>query len=198
MESDPYEAKLFKLQDKGLISDFDNQWDNGFDITVKVPRSTTQKTEEELYKIFSLVSRDSENFTVWSTEGYVKKYANPEEIVQEFTSWRLAVYEVRRQKQIEDTSSSVNLISSKIRFINFYLKNTTQFKNLGKKDLIALLLENNFDDYDRLLSMSIWNLTKDKITELEKELDTAEAYLLKLQSDSADEMYRRELKEFKY
>lgn len=198
MESDPYEAKLFKLQDKGLISDFDNQWDNGFDITVKVPRSTTQKTEEELYKIFSLVSRDSENFTVWSTEGYVKKYANPEEIVQEFTSWRLAVYEVRRQKQIEDTSSSVNLISSKIRFINFYLKNTTQFKNLGKKDLIALLLENNFDDYDRLLSMSIWNLTKDKITELEKELDTTEAYLLKLQSDSADEMYRRELKEFKY
>lgn len=198
MESDPFENKLFKLQDKGLITDFDNQWDDGFDITVKVPRSTTQKSEEELYKMFGLVSKDSENFTVWDTTGHVKKFEAPEEMITEFVGWRLKMYEVRRQKQIKDTNEAVDWASMKIRFIKFYLKNTTTFKNSSKKDLIAYLQENDFAEYDRLLSLSMWNLTKDKIAELEKELDELKSKLNTLESDTAIEMYKRELREFKY
>jgi DNA gyrase/topoisomerase IV subunit A len=198
MESDPYETKLFKLQDKGLITDFDNQWDDGFEITVKVPRSTTAKTEEELYKIFSLVSKDSENFTVWSTDGYIRKFEAPEEMISEFVNWRLAMYDTRLLKQIADTNTDISWSSMKIRFIKFYLKNIMQFKNSGKKELVQMLIENDFAEYDRLLSMSIWNLTKDKIAELEKELDEQRAALKVLEEDSASKMYARELKEFKY
>jgi DNA topoisomerase-2 len=198
MESDPFESKLFKLQDKGLITDFDNQWDDGFDITVKVPRSTTTKSEEELYKMFSLVSKDSENFTVWSTNGHIKKFEAPEEMISEFVNWRLTMYEARLQKQIESANESIVWSSMKIRFIKFYLKNIMLFKNSGKKELIAMLIENDFSEYDRLLSMSIWNLTKDKIAELEKELDEYKAVLKSLEEDSANEMYKRELKDFRY
>lgn len=198
MESDPFENKLFKLQDKGLITDFDNQWDDGFDITVKVPRSTTQKSEEELYKMFGLVSKDSENFTVWNTTGYVQKFEAPEEMIVEFVGWRLKMYEVRRQKQIKDTNEAVDWASTKIRFIKFYLKNTTTFKNSSKKDLIVYLQENDFAEYDRLLSLSMWNLTKDKIAELERELDELKVHLKMLENETAIGMYKNELRDFKY
>jgi hypothetical protein len=46
--------------------------------------------------------------------------------------------------------------------------------------------------------MAIWNLTKDKIAELEKKLEDLRAYLTKLEADTAVTMYKRELTAFKY
>jgi DNA gyrase/topoisomerase IV subunit A len=148
--------------------------------------------------MFSLVSKDSENFTVWGADGHIKKFEAPEEMISEFVNWRLTMYEARLKKQIESASESILWSSMKIRFIKFYLKNIMLFKNSGKKELIELLIENDFPEYDRLLSMSIWNLTKDKIAELEKELDEYKAVLKSLEEDTANEMYKRELKEFSY
>ena len=198
MESDPYEAHLFKLQDRGIISDFDFQYEDGYEITVKVPRTTTAKSEEELYKLFKLVSKDSENFTVWGSAGFVKRFKTPEELLEEFVIWRLEKYAHRRQKLIDITKADIVWTSEKVRFINFYLKNTSLFKNTGKQELVKLLIENKFDAYDRLLSMQIWSLTRDRIKELEKELDERRQALKLLEADTAKEMYVRELKGFKH
>jgi hypothetical protein len=46
--------------------------------------------------------------------------------------------------------------------------------------------------------MQIWNLTKDKIAELEQKLADLKAYLAQLEEDTPIEMYKRELKAFKY
>ena len=89
-------------------------------------------------------------------------------------------------------------MSEKLRFILFYLAHVDQFKNKKKEDLIALLLKNDFTDYDRLLQMPMWNLTREKIEELKNEIADQKKYLASLKGDTAVEMYRRELKEFKY
>jgi DNA topoisomerase-2 len=196
---DQYKDHLIKLEDAGFIKDFeDRSTEEGFDFVVTVPRSTTALDEDELYKKFKLVSRDTENFTLWNTAGVLQRFESAEQVVTEFTTWRLGQFEVRRQKLIADTTDSIDWASQKIRFIKFYLKNTALFKNTGKKELVELLVENEFPDYDRLLSMQMWNLTKDRIAELEKELDELRAYLAKLEADTAGEMFKRELKEFKY
>ena len=119
-------------------------------------------------------------------------------MIAAFVPWRLSQYELRRKKLIDETTESIRLQSEIVRFIRFYLANTKVFKDTGKADLIALLLSKNFVDYDRLLSMAIWNLTKDRIAELEKKLDDLKAYLASLVADTAIEMYKRELKAFKY
>ncbi len=196
---DPYKAVLDKLCDSGFIKDYDsNSTEENFEFVVTCPRSTTILDEETLYQKFKLISRDTENFTLWNTSGVLKKYSGPEEIISEFVEWRLGKYEVRRQKLIALTEEEITWLSEKIRFINFYLKNHNKFRNTPKKELIELLLENKFERYQELLSMPIWNLTKEKIEELEKELDEKKNYLATLNADSASKMYQRELKEFKY
>jgi len=201
---DDYKDVLNKLMEPNkdgdvFVRDYeDSSTEESFNFKVTVPRSTTALTEEQLYNKFKLVSRDSENFTLWNSEGVLQRFESAEDVIGMYVPWRLGFYEIRRQKQITDTKEAIRWLSEVVRFIRFYLANTKVFAGTGKKELIALLLENKFVDYDKLLSMPMWNLTKDKIEELEKKLTDLKAYLATLESDTAAEMYKRELKAFKY
>lgn len=196
---DNYKEHLNKLEDSGFIKDYeDRSTEDGFDFTVNVPRTTTQLDEPTLYQKFKLVSRDTENFTLWNEKGVLERFDTAEDIVERFVAWRLDRYEDRRQKLMQDTTEQIRWMSEKLRFILFYLDNVDQFKNKKKDDLIALLVKNKFVDYDRLLGMTMWNLTRDKIEELKKEIGDLQKYFSTLENDTAKAMYVRELKDFNY
>jgi DNA topoisomerase II len=196
---DQYKDTLCKLEESGFISDWDDSsTEDSFEFTVKVPRSTTALDEEELYQKFKLIGRDTENFTIWNADGVLQRFETAEDIIETYVEWRLGFYEVRRQKQIADLTELIRYQSEVMRFIKFYLSHTKVFKDTGKKELIELLLSNKFVDYDRLLGMAIWNLTRDKIAEIEDKLIELRSQMKALMDDTADDMYRRELKAFVY
>ena len=197
---DDYKAILNRLEEEGLITDYDDDSsEDSFNFTVKVPRSTTSSFNlEQLYQKFKMTTRDTENFTLWNADGILQRFESAEDVIHMYVNWRLGFYEKRRQRLIEITTEEIRWLSEVVRFIRFYLANVKVFRDTSKKELIAVLLENKFEDYDRLLAMSIWNLTKDKIAELETKLEDLKAYLASLESDTAGEMYKRELKAFKY
>lgn len=196
---DKYKDLLNTLEDAEFIKSWDdNSVEEGFNFTITAPRSTTNLDHATLLQKFKLIGRGTENFTLWNPDGVLQKYESAEAVIRAFVPWRLARYEDRRLKMIEDTTEKIRFQSEIVRFIRFYLAKTKVFKDTGKKELIALLLENDFVDYDKLLAMPIWNLTKDRIAELEKRLEELKAYLASLQADTAGEMYKRELKAFKY
>jgi DNA topoisomerase-2 len=192
---DQYKARLNKLEDEEFIKDYeDRSTEDGFEFIISVPRSTTAFPIEELYKKFGLISRDTENFTLWDTDGILKRFESAEAIIEAFVPWRLSMMEVRRQRLIADLKEQVRFASEVIRFIKFYLANVKLFRDTSKKELVEVLLQNEFIDYDRLLSMQIWTLTKDKIAELEDKLAKLKSELAKVEADTATEMYRRELR----
>jgi DNA topoisomerase-2 len=196
---DPYKEVLNKLEESGLVKTYDdNSSEDTFDFVLTVPRSTTAMPMSELLTKFKLVGRGTENFTVWNVGGTLEKFKSAEALLEAFVPWRLDQYEVRRQKLIDLTAEQIRFMSEKLRFVLFYLKNVSDFKSKKKPELIDLLLKNNFVDYDRLLSMSIWHLTFDMIEKLKKEIGETEVYLKSLKSDTADAMYARELKAFQY
>lgn len=192
---DQYKARLNKLEDEEFIKDYeDRSTEQGFEFIVQVPRSTAALSEEELYKKFGLVSRDTENYTVWNTDGILQRFESAEALIESFVPWRLEMMEKRRQHLIRDLNEQVRFASEVIRFIRFYLSNVKLFRDTAKKELIEVLLQNKFIDYERLLAMQIWSLTKDRIAELEKKLSDLKSELMKIEADTASEMYKRELK----
>lgn len=196
---DQYKDHLNKLEEQELIKDYeDSSTEDGFNFRVTVPRTTTALPEEHLYQKFKLTSRDTENFTLWNSSGVLQRFESAEDVISMYVPWRLGFYEQRRQKLIADTKEAIRWQSEVIRFIRFYIANVNLFRDTSKKELIELLLQNNFIDYERLLAMQIWSLTRDKIAELEKKLEELKAYLASLESDTATKMYLRELKAFKY
>jgi DNA topoisomerase-2 len=192
-----YKSILNTLEDDGFIKDYESggSTEDGFEFIINVPRSTTALDEETLYQKFKLIAKDTENFTLWNVNNQIQKYIYPEEIIREFTTWRLGRYEDRRQMLINKTKIDITWSNMKIKFIQYYLKNTKLFKDTSKAELVKIL-EPLFPEYERLLSQSIWSLTKDKITELENELVKQKVYLTELEENTAKSMYLRELKEF--
>lgn len=192
---DQFKARLNKLEDQEFVKDYeDRSTEERFDFTITVPRSTTALDIDELYKKFGLISRDTENYTVWGIDGTLKRFDYAESIIEEFVPWRLQMMEKRRQYIIADLKEQVRFAGEVIRFIKFYLANVKVFRDTSKKELIEILLENNFVDYERMLSMQIWSLTKDRIAELEKKLSDLRNELAKVEADTSIDMYRRELK----
>lgn len=198
VQSDKYEEMLFKLEDQEKIKSFKNASDdNGFEFIIKVPRTTTFLDDDELLKLLKLEARDTENLTVWNPDGVIEKYESVEKLLAAFVGWRLERYEDRRKKQIEISEELIKWLEEVVRFIEFYLARTKEFRNAGKKELLELLTTNKFTQPERLLGMSIWTLTKDNIDELLKKLDAERKKLQNLQADTAQKMYRRELLELK-
>lgn len=196
---DPFKDHLSKLEEAGFIKDFeDRSTEDGFDFTIFVPRSTSVLDYDNLLQKFKLISRDTENLTLWNENNNLERFDSVESIIERFTAWRVDRYEDRRQKLISETTELIRWLNEKLRFILFYLSNVDSFKNKKKDDLIALLLKNDFVDYDRLLQMPMWSLTKDKIDELKNQIAEEKKYLATLTSDTAIEMYKRELKQFTY
>ena len=196
---DSYKEHLNKLEESGVIKDYeDSSVEEGFEFTVRVPRTTTELPLDQLYTLFKMYGRNTENFTVWNVNGVLQRFESAEDIITEFVNWRVTKYEARRQKLISNTQEAIDWTSEKIRFIKYYLKNTQMFSKTSKKDLIDILVGENFQNYEKLLSMPIWSLTKDRIADLEKELDELNGEIKKLQGFTAQEMYARELKAFKY
>lgn len=198
IQSDQYKAHLAKLEEREIINDYDNLSDKrGFEFIVRVPRALLQKSDDELKKLFKLVSRQTENLTVWDGDGVLRRFDSVEELLGEFVEWRVARYEDRRQALIKKYKDDMAWAGLKIRFIRYYLANYKIFRDTPNKDLIPLLVAEGFDRHDELLAMPMRNLTYDKIKELEKDVEDLKLQLQKTQEDTASEMYRRELKELK-
>lgn len=198
MQKDQYKEHLNKLEDREIITGHDDLSDKkGFDFIVRVPRSTLAKSDDELKKLFKLVSRESENLTVWNGDGVLTRYDNVEELLLEFVVWRLDRYEDRRQAQIAKVHADIAWANLKVRFIRFYLVNYKYFRDTPNRELQARLVTEGFERHDELLGMPMRNLTHDKIIELERDIEDLKVLLETLKLDTPDAMYRRELKELK-
>ena len=86
----------------------------------------------------------------------------------------------------------------KIRFIRYYLNNVSLFRDTPKKELIDILLKNDFIEYDKLLDMPMWNLTQAKIKSLEEDVIELESERLVIEKDTPEKMYIRELGKLKF
>jgi DNA topoisomerase-2 len=193
-----FKNNLYKLEDNGFIKSFEDlSTENGFEFILNVPRSTTALSEDIIKQKLKLISRETENFTLWDTNGKIREYSSPEEIIEDFVKWRLERYEERRQALIKKNSDELEWLNNKLRFILYYLKNSKEFSNKNKKEMIDILEQEKFIDIDKLIRIPIYSLTKDEIESLKKEIADIELLIKKLKSTTAKDMYINELEEFK-
>ena len=198
IQSDQYKAHLDKLEDRGIILSYDNLSDKrGFEFVIRIPKSTAEKTDEEIKKLFKLVSKETENLTVWDGDGVLKRYENVESLLEEWVEWRVARFEDRRQALMKKTKEDILWASEKYKFIIFYLKNVNFFRDNETKVIVERLQTEGFTRIDDLLSMPMRSLTKQKIEELKNEVEKLKVILNDLENDNPTSMFKRDLKELK-
>jgi DNA topoisomerase-2 len=195
---DKYKAHLIKMETNGLIKEFeDGSTESQFEFNIKVPRSTTSLPIDKLYSVFNLVTKVTENITVWDVEWNIKYYSTANKLIKDFTDYRLDKYEDRRLNMIKVHSDELKWLVEKLKFIKYYLDNSQAFTRRGKDSLFKMLTKEGFVHCDRLLNLRIYTLTKDEIIKLKDQIRGVNQKIKDLNKMTAKDMYIDELKGLK-
>jgi DNA topoisomerase-2 len=195
MYLDDIKKQLNKLVENNSIKDYeDNSTEEGFDIDVFYQRGILNSMEDDtILEKLKLVTTVTENLTCWLPTGKLRKFGSVNEIIDYFIDWRLGKYTDRINKLIEILDNDIIDLNERVRFIYFYLGNVNKFKNASKIELFSILEENNFDS--KLLDMKIWNLTGDRIIELEQKVKSLVEQKVELQETTNIVLYAKELEQ---
>ena len=132
-------------------------------------------------------------------------YNNVNEILEYYYDERVIYYIKRKDYIINELKRSLELLNSKIRFILEFISGKLKISNVSKKNLIAQLnklkypklgIDNNFDCYEYLIKMPIYNLTKDKIDEFTKETNNIKAKINILVNKQPTDLWWEDINEF--
>jgi len=199
-----YEEILNLLQEKGIITSYDDNSSETIEYILKFRRSVLNSlvsSEGKLERALRLNTQETENLTTLDENGKLKIFDKAEDIVKHFVGVRLMWYQTRKDYLIDKTEKQLALVTNKARFIKDIIDGKLKINNIPKEKIVTYLKTNSYDtvhgSYDYLLSMAIHSLTKERYEKLLLEKEGCIIALKTLKATDPKEMYLGDLKKLK-
>lgn len=193
-----YREVLNDLEDKNIVKSYvDNSSEEKTEFIVTCPRDTLRKTHEEILKTFKLVSRDTENFTVWNETGRLKKFESAKALIEWFVAFRVTKYQDRLASKIMESQNRLAVLKERHEFIKYYLIDSAWFSSSTKQAIVDRLKFMGFQNIDDLLSIRVYNLTGEQIDDLKAKIEAEQENLNRLNKTTAKDMYLKDLSDAK-
>ena len=146
------------IMDQNLIASL-----NVYDEKIKMTKL------EKVLKIITPIN--TTNMVAFDRNNKIRKYSSANEILVDYIDTRLHYYNLRKINLIKVLEEEIKFLSMKIRFIKEFISGVLKINNQTKIMIIEQLEKGNFamkdGNYDYLLKMPIYNLTKEKIDEFD-------------------------------
>ena len=153
-----------------------------------------------LEKKFGMVDKiNLNNMHLHDPNGKIKKFTSTKKILEEFYIIRLDFYGKRKELLLSKLKKQIDIINSKIKFIEMVIGKKIQLLNIPKKDLIKILEEKKLlklpDEplFDYLIRMPFYSFTKEKIDELYNELEEKEKLFNNLNNKTKEQLWLEDL-----
>jgi DNA topoisomerase-2 len=163
---------------------------------------------EKLFKLSSKVN--TSNMVLYDRNGFLKKYKNPNDILKDFMEVRLECYVNRKNYQLKNLEKELIILNARVKFILEFIsgdiviakrsKNdlieqlvNRKYPNIDKDELIDNSVKHSTNGFDYLIKMPIYNLTQERIDELNKDKDMKTEMYQNLKDKSIDRIYYDEL-----
>ena len=198
-----YEAHLNSLQDRGIITSYEDNSANGINYIIKFARATltTLIEKDKLDQTLKMIETETENLTCLDERGKLLIFENIPQIVEYFTNFRLSFYSKRKAFLINKYNEELTYLSNRARFIKLIIDGKLKVNNVPRKEIILYLETNNFDQvngtYLYLLNMPIHSLSKETYEALLKEVSEKQAELAEIKKKDPTDMYREDLADLK-
>ncbi|SJX63744.1 probable DNA topoisomerase II [Sporisorium reilianum f. sp. reilianum] len=193
------------------------------ELTAKGQAEIAEKGADAFFKLSCQIS--TTNMVLFDQDGKIKKYSSPEEILEEFYLLRLSYYQKRKEHLVDQLKLMYDKLSNQARFVQMIINRQLVVSNRKRADIVADLRKNDFrpfpkqgkasiaaepeddepideedisadSDFDYLLNMAIYNLTKEKVEKLLKERDVKEEELKVLIGRSPQNLWDEDLGKF--
>ena len=198
-----YETHLDKLQEKGIITSYDDESSDRVHYTVKFQRVKLKSLidKNKLVSTLKLQERQTENITTLDESGNLKIFENVEDLLSYFVDFRLSYYGLRKKYLLEKIDRDLFVINNRVKFIKAIIEQRLELRNRKKtdveSDLPALDIKKHESSYRYLLDMPVHSLTKEKWEELQKKAMSLRSEREKIEKTSPKDFYRKDLKELK-
>jgi DNA topoisomerase-2 len=144
-----------------------------------------------------MAEAETENLTCLDENGKLIIFKNVNEIINYFVNFRLSYYDKRKQYYIDLYTRDLIRLSNRARFIKMVVDGKLKINNIPKAQIEAELIKHKFDQLDGsftyLLSMPIHSLTKEKIDELLKDVESKKAEIEEIKKLTKEEWYKQDL-----
>ena len=157
--------------------------------------------QNKFEKTFKLTTKiNTSNMVLYDRNGFLKKYKTPLEIIDDYFEVRMEFYQKRKIFQLQSLEKELKILNARVKFIEEFIKGTIIISNKSKKDILEQLEKKKYplveENYDYLIKMPIYNLTKERIEELKNDRDTKMNDYTTLEGKTEKQIYKSELKEF--
>lgn len=200
--------KLIAMGDNGEIRDYDNDSTDTINITIKLPRGTSQKwVEKDVIDYFGLNSKLTQAIVVLGENGRVKVYNNANDLITDFVHFRFKHYIRRYEKKLNDCAAEVRYkILVKECFDNDMIGKVKNFQNRSELvDFVTSLnaeIEATPENIQSIVNYPSYRWTQENyntvMNEIQENLDLMEKYNELLNNhDMIWNIYKEELKELR-
>ncbi len=152
---------------------------------------------ENILKLYTSKPLSTTNMYAFNEKGTITKYKSPIEIIIEFYKIRLDYYQKRKDYVLAKLKYDLELLENKIRFIRAVVNEEIVVHKMKKQDLETLLLTQNYkqhnDCFDYIIKIPVYNLTIDKVEELENEYAKSKSQYDELLLKDIKEIWNEEL-----
>jgi len=197
--NDKYYLFLDKLIDDKKIKDYTrNCTDTEINININVSRVDMKNIMIDPYKFFNLESFiNLNNMYLFDINYKLIKFESPYDIIDYYFDKRLDYYHKRKQYLINKKNTDKILLFNKIKFIKYIIQNKIIINKQPKINIINQLINLKFqkqnDTFDYLLNMPLYNLTKEKIDDFNKQLNNIKNDILLLKNTTINDMWINDL-----
>jgi DNA topoisomerase-2 len=198
-----YEAHLDKLQDKGIITSYDDESSDRVKYTIKFQRVKLKAlmAKNKLVSTLKLEERQTENITTLDESGGLKIFETVEDLLVYFVDFRLGYYVKRKEYLLNKIDRDLFVINNRVKFIKAIIDAKLELRNRKKadveKDLPPLDIQKHEGSYRYLLDMSVHSLTKEKWEELQKRAVDLKKEREKIEKTTPKDFYRKDLRDLK-
>lgn len=200
MNRESYVTHLDKLEEKEIITDYEDHSKDQFEFHVKLKEPI--KSDEELILKFKLFATLNENITLIGFNNEVRERMTDVEVVKEFTDWRFGFYLDRFKKKLVETDDELEFKRALLLVITKGL--FKKFPNQSKKEITESLEDEKIQSHHiaRILQIPIYRFGKEEVESLKEEIkelekNKKEYETLVKSEDKRKEVYIAELKDLK-
>uniref|UniRef100_A0A6C0F911 DNA topoisomerase (ATP-hydrolyzing) n=1 Tax=viral metagenome TaxID=1070528 RepID=A0A6C0F911_9ZZZZ len=191
-----YKEFLDSLIDDKIINYRNHSTEDKPHFVVKIDPKVISKCD--VLKVFKLTSNlSTKNMHLFDANGNIKKYATPNDIIEEFVLVRMKYYQLRKNHIISQLTSTLDIISNKVRFIEMVTNDEIIIFKKKKDSIVNDLKQNKFtkidDSYDYLLNLKLYNLTHENIVDLKKQHKNTQSELSNIKKLSTLDMWTNDL-----
>ena len=165
-----YVKVLDKLEDEGDIVSYEDKCNkNGFHFEVKLKLSSAKWNDIKLITKFKLSKPFSQNLTVIDFEGKLREYTDARSLIKDFCDYRLGILQQRIDARVKEYNEEVRWLNVKMEFIQANVDGRIVFKDNTKVQVVNQIMQETSalgGDTNRLLALSILNLTQEEIVKL--------------------------------